>query len=92
MLTFHILNVYVDKTQPRQFKFTFNPALSVSLLHESFHLVFCLPLCVFPGTVASNTLPPLPFREMTVIELVCVRMSRDFRAQSVNIEAVASQT
>ena len=23
MLTFHILNVYVDKTQPRQFKFTF---------------------------------------------------------------------
>ena len=24
MLTFHILNVYVDKTQPRQFEFTFN--------------------------------------------------------------------
>ena len=24
MLTFHILNVYVDKTQPHQFKFTFN--------------------------------------------------------------------
>ena len=24
MLTFHISNVYVDKTQPRQFKFTFN--------------------------------------------------------------------
>ena len=24
MLTFHILNVYVDKNQPRQFKFTFN--------------------------------------------------------------------
>ena len=23
MLTFHILNVYVDKTQPHQFKFTF---------------------------------------------------------------------
>ena len=23
MLTFHILNVYVDKTQPCQFKFTF---------------------------------------------------------------------
>ena len=23
MLTFHILNVYADKTQPRQFKFTF---------------------------------------------------------------------
>ena len=23
MLTFHTLNVYVDKTQPRQFKFTF---------------------------------------------------------------------
>ena len=27
MLTFHILNVYVDKTQPRQFKFTFNTEL-----------------------------------------------------------------
>ena len=25
MLTFHIVNVYVDKTQPRQFKFTFKP-------------------------------------------------------------------
>ena len=24
VLTFHILNVYVDKTQPHQFKFTFN--------------------------------------------------------------------
>ena len=24
MLTFHILNVYVDNTQPRQFKFTLN--------------------------------------------------------------------
>ena len=24
MLTFHILNVYVDNTQPHQFKFTFN--------------------------------------------------------------------
>ena len=23
MLTFHILNVYVDKTQPHQFKYTF---------------------------------------------------------------------
>ena len=23
MLTLHILNVYVDETQPRQFKFTF---------------------------------------------------------------------
>ena len=23
MLTFHILNVYIDKTQPHQFKFTF---------------------------------------------------------------------
>ena len=38
------------------------PPLSITLLHESFHLVFCLPLCVFPDTVASNTLPPLPFR------------------------------
>ena len=24
MPTFHILNVYVDKTQPHQFKYTFN--------------------------------------------------------------------
>ena len=28
MLTFHILNVYVDKTQPRQFKFTFKLSFS----------------------------------------------------------------
>ena len=28
MLTSHILNVYVDKTQPRQFKFTFNDLVS----------------------------------------------------------------
>ena len=28
----------------------------MSLLHESFHLVFCLPLQLFPGTGASNTL------------------------------------
>ena len=27
MLTFHILNVYVDKTQPCQFKFTFKKYL-----------------------------------------------------------------
>ena len=27
MLTFHILNVYVDKTQQRQFKFTFKKPL-----------------------------------------------------------------
>ena len=29
MLTFHILNVYVDKTQPRQFKFTFKENYSI---------------------------------------------------------------
>ena len=29
MLTFHILNVYVDKTQPRQFKFTFKDKVEV---------------------------------------------------------------
>ena len=27
MLTFHILNVYVDKTQPHKFKFTFKVSL-----------------------------------------------------------------
>ena len=33
-----------------------NPALSMSLLHESFHLVFSLPLRWFPGrpTGVSN--------------------------------------
>ena len=31
MLTFHILNVYVDKTQPRQFKFTFNISFSQAI-------------------------------------------------------------
>ena len=29
MLTFHILNVYVDKTQPCQLKFTFNVAYNM---------------------------------------------------------------
>ena len=28
----------------------FNPTLSISLLHESFHLVFSLPLRLFSGT------------------------------------------
>ena len=35
---------------------SFNSTLSVSLLHESFHLVFCLPLRLFPGAGASNIL------------------------------------
>ena len=35
---------------------SFNPTVSISLLNESFHLVFCLPLHLFPGTGASNML------------------------------------
>ena len=31
MLTFHILNVYVDKTQPHQFKFTFKAHYSIDV-------------------------------------------------------------
>ena len=39
MLTFHILNVYVDKTQPRQFKFTFK-VLCISMgVHGSAHII-----------------------------------------------------
>ena len=34
----------------------FKPILSISLLHESFHLVFCLPLRLFSGTGASTIL------------------------------------
>ena len=30
MLTFHILNLYVDKTQPRQFKFTFKAVIMMT--------------------------------------------------------------
>ena len=33
LLTFHILNVYVDKTQPRQFKFTFKT--NVQVVHKA---------------------------------------------------------
>ena len=52
-----------------------NLTLSISLLHESFHLVFCLPLRLFPGTVASDILLsscPLsildyPFRTLEMI-------------------------
>ena len=36
MLTFHILNVYVDKTQPRQFKFTFKAILKRKKLKKIF--------------------------------------------------------
>ena len=32
MLTFHILNMYVDKTQPHQFKFTFKT--NVEVVHK----------------------------------------------------------
>ena len=35
MLTFHIVNVYVDKTQPRQFKFTFKDMLLNSHISKS---------------------------------------------------------
>ena len=31
MLTFHILNVYVDKTQPHQFKYTFKQMLELCM-------------------------------------------------------------
>ena len=30
-----------------------HPTLSISLLQKSFHLLFCLPLHIFPGTGAS---------------------------------------
>ena len=36
---------------------TFSPVLSISLRHESFHRMFCLPLRVSHGTGASSTLP-----------------------------------
>ena len=52
MLTFHILNVCVDKTQPRQFKFTFNKKYALILLFSAIrptiqanvwvNYVFCL--------------------------------------------------
>ena len=35
---------------------SFNPTLSISLLHESFHLIFCLPLHLFHGTGEYNIL------------------------------------
>ena len=34
----------------------FNPIHSISLLHESFHLVFCIPLRPIPGVGASNSI------------------------------------
>ena len=34
---------------------SFNLTISISLLHRSFHLVFCIPLCIFPGTVEPLT-------------------------------------
>ena len=35
---------------------SFKPTLSISLLHECFHLVFCLPPRLFPASGASNIL------------------------------------
>ena len=35
MLTFHILNVYVDKTQPHQFKFTFKSVSGTTIIRTS---------------------------------------------------------
>ena len=35
---------------------SFNPTLYISLSHESFHQVFCIPLRLFPGTGASDML------------------------------------
>ena len=61
----------VSSSPPRAFPFTwgrrngnhsastsssFNPTLSIPLLHESFHLVFSLPLRLFRSTGASNIL------------------------------------
>ena len=52
MLTFHILNVHVDKTQPRQFKFTFKSvfemvclilfqtARNLALIFSKVHIVY----------------------------------------------------
>ena len=40
MLTFHILNVYVDQTQPRQFKFTFNCFISHNNNINKFYLFY----------------------------------------------------
>ena len=39
---------------------TLTHTLSISLLHESFHLVICLQLRLFPGTGASNVLHSRP--------------------------------
>ena len=33
-----------------------NPTLSISISHESFHVVWCLLFCFFPGTGASTIL------------------------------------
>ena len=38
------------------FILSFVPKLSISFLHESSHLVFCLPRRLFPGTGASTIL------------------------------------
>ena len=44
MLTFHILNVYVDKTQPHQFKFTFKSLMDLDVFLNNPLLLFRISL------------------------------------------------
>ena len=51
MLTFHILNVYVDKTQPHQFKFTFKTIKVLILLI----IIICSSReHLYPGVVPAS--------------------------------------
>ena len=53
-----VLNVHLPS-------FSFNPALSISSLHESFHLVFCVALCLY--LQRKHCVGPLRMRVASVI-------------------------
>ena len=51
-----VLNLFLKLCPVQYFFVTFNPTLSIYLLQDSFHLVFCLRLRLFPGPGASDIL------------------------------------
>ena len=53
ILTFHILNVYVDKTQPRQFKFTFKKSVCM-VIKSGKYKITNLPWVYLAGVLLEN--------------------------------------
>ena len=72
MLTFHILNVYVDQTQPRQFKFTFKLTTTTKINLNYFRSIFHSDIMLLSNAssliiiirVVSQLRLPIPFSSL----------------------------